>query len=376
MNQVYKIFTINPGSTSTKIALFENREKLFAVNVAHDARDLKKFKDIPAQLPYRKEMILSELAEHQVSLEGTDAVVGRCGGMGPLTGGTYVVNDLLLEHSMAGRMTKHPANLGARLAHDFAAVHGGETFIVNPPDTDELQEIARVSGFVNAPRVSKGHPLNQKEVGIRYAASIGKRYEDLNLVIAHIGGGISVTAHQNGRMIDSSNCIDGDGAMAPTRSGAIAAVTLIRMCFSGDYTEKQMYDRITKAGGLVDHLGTADAVEIKARIQNGDTYAKLVYDAMIYQICKDIGAYATVLSGAVNAILLTGGLSNDADLVDRITASVSYIAPVKAYAGEFEMEAMAAGALRVLTGDERPMIYTGAPVWLGFGQEAYINKRI
>jgi butyrate kinase len=267
---------------------------------------------------------------------------------------------------MAGRVTKHPANLGAQLAQEFAAPSSAATFIVNPPDTDELQEIARISGLRDVFRVSKGHPLNQKEVGIRHATSLGRRYEDLNLVIAHIGGGISVTAHEKGRMIDTTNCIDGDGAMAPTRAGGVTAVALIKMCFSGRYTERQMYDRITKSGGLVDHLGTADAREIKARIDSGDGYAKQVYDAMIYQVCKDIGAYATVLGGDVDAILLTGGLSNDAYLVDQIRSRVGYMAEVIAYAGEFEMEAMAAGALRVLTGAESPKTYTGEPVWSGF----------
>jgi butyrate kinase len=362
----YKVFTINPGSTSTKIALFENREKVFAANVAHDAQALKDFKDIPEQLPYRKAVIQKELDKHNISLDPVDAVVGRCGGIEPLAGGVYAINDLILAHSMAGRVTKHPANLGAQLAHDFAAPSGAPTFIVNPPDTDELQPIARVSGLHEIFRISKGHPLNQKEVGIRHAASLGRRYEDLNLVISHIGGGISVTAHEKGRMIDTTNCIDGDGTMAPTRAGGVAAVTLIKMCFSGRYTEREMYDRITKTGGLVDHLGTSDAREIKARIDSGDGYAKLIYDAMIYQVCKDIGAYATVLCGDVDAILLTGGISNDTYLVDQITSRVNYIAPVIAYAGEFEMEAMAAGAIRVLSGEESPQIYTGEPVWKGF----------
>lgn len=366
MEPIYKIFTINPGSTSTKIALFENQEKVFAVNVAHDARELNAFKEIPEQLPYRKRLIEAELAGNNITLDGVDAVVGRCGGIEPLSGGVYAIDDLVLAHSMAGRVTKHPANLGAQLAHDFAAPFGAATFIVNPPDTDELQELARISGFADVQRVSKGHPLNQKEVGIRHAAGIGRRYEDLNLVIAHIGGGISVTAHEKGRMIDTTNCIDGDGAMAPTRAGGIAAVILIKMCFSGAYSKKEMIDRITKTGGLVDHLGTSDAREIKARIDSGNQYAKLVYDAMIYQICKDIGAYATVLCGDVDAILLTGGLSNDTYLVNQITSRVNYIAPVIAYAGEFEMEAMAAGAIRVLSGAESPKTYTGEPVWQGF----------
>jgi butyrate kinase len=366
MEKKYKIFTINPGSTSTKIALFENGTMLFSANVSHDAARLKEFREIPEQYPYRKETIVNELVKRSISLEGMDAAVGRCGGMGPTTGGTFAINDLLLLHSMSGRVTKHPANLGAQLAHDFATTYGGKAFIVNPPDTDEFDLIARVSGLADVPRESKSHPLNQKEVAHRYVARLGKRYEDLNLVISHIGGGVSVTAHKKGRMIDSSNNIDGDGPMAPTRAGGIPATAIVRMCFSGKFTEKGMYDRITKNGGIVDHLGTSEVVDVLERIKKGDSYAKLVYDAMIYQIGKDIGAYATVLKGDVDAILLTGGIANDTYLVEKITDMVKYIAPVTVYAGEFEMEAMAAGALRVLTGQEQPKTYTGEPVWRGF----------
>jgi butyrate kinase len=244
--------------------------------------------------------------------------------------------------------------------------YGGKAFVVNPPDVDEFQLVARVSGLHDVFRESRGHPLNQKEVAIRYTAEIGKRYEDLNLVISHIGGGVTVTAHRKGLMVDSTDVINGDGPMAPTRAGAVPAVAIIKMSCSGKYTEREMYDRITKNGGLVDHLGTADVKEIQKRIRNGDAYANLIYDAMIYQIGKNIGAYATVLKGEVDAILLTGGIAHDAYLVEQITDMVKYIAPVKVYAGEFEMEAMAAGALRVLTGQEQPKTYTGVPVWNGF----------
>ena len=243
---------------------------------------------------------------------------------------------------------------------------GGVAFVVNPPDVDEFDLIARISGLPDVFRESRGHPLNQKEVAMRYARDVGKRYEDLNLVISHIGGGITVTAHRRGRMVDSSDVINGDGPMAATRAGAIPATAIIKMCFSGKYTEKEMYDRITKTGGLVDHLGTAEVKAVLERIRNNDTYAKLVYDAMIYQIGKSIGAYATVLKGQVDAILLTGGIAHDAYLVEHIRDMVKYIAPVKVYAGEFEMEAMAAGALRVLTGKEEAKEYTGVPVWNGF----------
>jgi len=366
MDRKYRVFTINPGSTSTKVALFENNTEVFSVNVSHDAAKLKEFTEISDQLPYRKETILGELVKNNISLEETDAFVGRGGGLVGLEGGTYDINETLLRHARIGLTVKHPATLGSQLAYDFAMTYGGKAFVVNPPDVDEFDLIARVSGLSDVARESRGHPLNQKEVGIRYAAELGKRYEDLNLVISHIGGGVSVTAHKNGRMIDSNDVINGDGPMAPTRAGLIPAVAIIRMCYSGKYTEREMYDRITKTGGLVDHLGTSDVREVLERIKNGDAYAKLIYDAMIYQICKNIGAYATVLKGDVDAILLTGGITNDSYLVEQVTDMVNYIAPVKVYAGEFEMEALAAGALRVLTGQEQPKTYTGVPVWNGF----------
>jgi len=366
MDKKYKIFTINPGSTSTKIALFENDRQLFAAGVSQDAAKLKEFREINDQLPYRKETILEELAKANISLEGVDAFVGRGGGLVSVEGGTYTINETLLNHVRTAFSVRHPAILAAQMAHDFATIYGGKAFVVNPEDTDEFDLVARVSGLTDVFRESRGHPLNQKEVALRYAAENGKRYEDLNLVISHIGGGISVTAHRKGRMVDSNDVINGDGPMASTRAGSIPAIPIIKMCYSGKYTEGEMYDRITRRGGLVDHLGTSEVIEVLERIKNGDTYAKLIYDAMIYQIGKNIGAYATVLNGDVDAILLTGGVANDPYLIEKITDMVGYIAPVKVYAGAFEMEALARGALRVLTSQEQPKTYTGIPVWSGF----------
>jgi butyrate kinase len=369
VDKKYRLLTINPGSTSTKIALFENDTEIFSANVSHDAAKLKEFREISDQFPYRKETIVSELARRNISLKGIDAFVGRGGGLVGLEGGTYTINETLLHHARIGFTVKHPATLGSQLAHDFAMTYGGKAFVVNPPDVDEFDLIARVSGLSDVRRESRGHPLNQKEVAIRYAAEIGRRYDDINLVICHMGGGVSVTAHRKGRMVDSTDVINGDGPMAPTRSGAIPATAIIKMCYSGNYTERQMYDRITKTGGLVDHLGTAEVREVLGRIKKGDQYAKLIYDSMIYQIGKNIGTYATVLKGEVDAILLTGGLAHDTYLIEKITDMVKYIAPIKVYAGEFEMEALAAGALRVLTGQEQPKTYTGIPVWSGFKRE-------
>jgi butyrate kinase len=366
MDKIFRIFAINPGSTSTKIALFENDKVVFSTNVSHDATKLKEFPEISDQFPYRKDTILQELEKAGISLNRIDAFVGRGGGLVGCEGGTYTINDILLHHARIGFTVKHPATLGSQLAQEFADTYGGKAFVVNPPDVDEFDLIARVTGLASVSRESRGHPLNQKEVAIRYAAEAGKCYEDLNLVVSHMGGGVSVTAHRKGLMVDSTDVINGDGPMAPTRAGAIPASAIMRMCFSGAYSEKQIYDLLTKSGGLVNHLGTAEVTEVLEKIKSGNSYAKLIYDAMIYQIGKYIGAYAAVLKGEVDAILLTGGIARDSYLVNAITDMVSFIAPVKVYAGEFEMEALAAGALRVLKGEEKPKEYTGIPVWNGF----------
>lgn len=366
MVKSYQIFAINPGSTSTKIALFKGDRQVFAANIAHDAQHLKAFSEISGQLPFRREAILCELAGANISLAGTDAFVGRGGGLVSLEGGVYPVNETLLHHAQIGFTVKHPAILGCQLAVEFATEYGGMAFVVNPPDVDEFEPVARVSGLADAPRESRIHALNQKEIGLRYAAEIGRDYRDLNLVIAHIGGGVSVTAHRKGRMVDSNDIVNGDGPMAPTRAGTIAATAIIKLCFSGKYTERQMVDRITKTGGLMDHLGTSEVRDVLTRIRGCDAYARLVYDAMIYQIGKAIGAMSTALAGDVDAILLTGGIAHEAYLVEQLTTMVRFIAPIRVFAGEFEMEALVSGARRVLSGAEQPKTYNGCPVWNGF----------
>jgi butyrate kinase len=363
----YKIFAINPGSTSTKIALFNDDKIVFSKNVAHDATELAVFKELSEQLPYRKETILVLLKESGISLERTDAFVGRGGGLLSMEGGTYEVDDTLLDHARRGENgVIHPANLGSQLAHEFRQEYGGSAFVVNPPDVDEFQDAARLTGIKEIFRTSHIHALNQKETAIQHAASLHKKYEDLNLVIAHIGGGISVAAHRKGKMIDGNDIGGGDGPMAPTRAGSLPAADLIRLCFSGKYTQKELLGRCMKDGGFVDHLGGADALEILKRIDKGDTYASIVYNAMIYQIIKAIGAMAAALEGKVDGILLGGGLVHNKELVKTIERSCSFIASVTAYPGEFEMEAMAGGALRVLRGEETAKKYSGVPAWSGF----------
>ena len=362
----YKVFVINPGSTSTKIALFEDDKKLFQKNVDHDAEELKKYKEIRDQLPFRMETIMAELDAAGISLEGVDAWAARCGGLVGLKGGVYAVNDKLLEHARGCFTVKHPNTLGPQIALELQKKYGGEMFCVNPPDVDELDDVERITGFHEFFRVSKGHPLNQKENCIRYAASQGKKYEDMNLICCHIGGGVTIAAHKKGKYCCVNDAVNGDGPMAPTRAGALPANDLVKMCFSGEYTEKEMYDRITKNGGLADHLGTSDAREIIAKIEAGDKYAKLVYDAFIYQIAKAVGGCAAALKGKVDGIIFTGGIAHEKYLVEQLSEYVGWIAPISVQAGEFEMEALAAGAIRALKGEEEVLQYTGIPVFENF----------
>lgn len=369
MTKVYQIIAINPGSTSTKLALFENEKKVFSVNIEHDSAELSKFAEIVDQLEFRKKAILEELEKRNIDLYRTDAFCGRCTGLLPMPGGVYEVNDLMYEHGSIGPGSKHPGNLGPMLAKNFSDAYGGRAFCVNPSSVDEFIPQARLTGFHEIFRTSRGHPLNQKEVAIRYARSIGKKYEDINVIVAHMGGGISITAHMRGKMVDSVDSTRGEGRMAPTRSGALPAANLVELCFSGKYTQKELLNKIMKTGGWIDLLGTSSAIEVEERIKAGDKYAELVFDTTAYQIAKDIGACAAVLEGDVQGILLTGGLAYSENFVGRIKRRVQFIAPVVLFPGEFEMEGLATGALRVLSGEVEPQYYTAEPVFKGFEKD-------
>lgn len=364
----YKIFAINPGSTSTKIALIEDDQVLFSKNVSHDAAKLAEFDGISAQMPYRKETIINLLKENNVSLEGISACVGRGGGLLAMEGGTYKIDETLLDHAARGANgVAHPAQLGPQLANEFAKEYNCPAFVVNPPDVDELQDLARLTGIKGVNRVIHLHALNLKETAIRHADSQGKKYEVQNYVVCHIGGGISVSAHRQGRMVDGFDIVGGEGPMAPTRSGSISVADLLRYAKGKDL--KDVKSVCTRSGGLVSHLGTSDALEVSNRAQAGDPYAKMVWDTMIYQINKCIGSMAAVLHGKVDGILLGGGMVYNKDLVAQIKEACEWIAPIYAYPGEFEMEAMASGAIRVLSGVEEVKTYTGVPVWTGFSFE-------
>jgi butyrate kinase len=362
----YKVFTVNPGSTSTKIALFQGEKNLFSANVRHDADVLAKYKTLSEQLEYRKTTIEKLLEENNVDLNGIDACVGRGGGLLAMEGGTYEIDDLVLAHSInAENGVVHPACLGPSIAYEFAKQHGVKAFTVNPPDVDELQDLARMTGIKGVYRGVHLHALNLKETAIRHADSMGKRYEDCNYIVCHIGGGISISAHCHGKMIDGFDIVGGEGPMAPTRCGSVAVADLLR--YAADKEIETVKQLCTKSGGFVSHLGISDAIELTERAENGDKYAEMVWNTMIYQIEKCIGSMAAVLRGKVDGILLGGGMVHDKDLVRQITETCDWIAPVSAYPGEFEMEAMASGAARVLDGKEQVKKYTGVCRFRGFG---------
>ena len=338
--KTYKVLTINPGSTSTKIALFEGETCVFSKNVSHDANELAKYERIADQLPYRRNMILDLLSEANITLDDVDVFVGRGGGLLAMEGGTYEVTDLMLEH--ARNMQNgviHPAALGSQLAHEFATNYDAKAMVVNPPDVDELQDLARMTGIKGVNRVIHLHALNLKETAIR---------------------------HRQGKMVDGFDIVGGEGPMAPTRCGSISVADLLSYMKKNDYTVDDVKPLLTKSGGFVSHVGISDALELTNRASQGDHYAEMLWNTMIYQIEKCIGSMATVLHGKVDGILLGGGMVYNENLVNQITDTCSFIAPVSAYPGEFEMEAMAAGAIRVLNGEEELKQYTGKVCWNGF----------
>ncbi len=364
----YRIFAINPGSTSTKIAMFDGGKCIFSKNVAHDAAELATFKGMPAQLPYRRNMILDLLKEQGLTLEGVDAFVGRGGGLLSVEGGVYEIDDLLLDHAKTcANGVVHPATLGPQLAKAFSEEYGGKAFVVNPPDTDELQDLARMTGIKGVYRTVHLHALNLKETAIRHSKeALGKKYEECNYVVCHIGGGISVSAHREGRMIDGYDIVGGEGPMAPTRCGSISVYDLLDYMEDNGVQPKDARKLCSRTGGFVSHLGISDAIELTDRAKAGDKYAEMLWNTMIYQIAKGIGAMAAALHGKVDGILLGGGMVHNKDLVNQLTESCGWIAPVTAYPGEFEMEAMAAGAIRVLDGEESLKTYSGKKVFEKF----------
>ena len=347
-----KILVINPGSTSTKIAVYEDEKPILLRNITHSADELAPFGNITEQQDFRRQLVLNELQAAGIPLE-FDAVIGRGGLVKPISGGVYEINQRMLDDTLHGCvMHSHACNLGCLIAHEIAEEINSQrpnansstakcrSFIADPGVVDELSPLARISGSPLMPRICIWHALNQRAIARRYARGIGKEYEDLNLIICHLGGGISVAAHEHGRAIDANNALDGEGPFSPERAGSLPAVDLIRLCFSGKYNEQQLLKRIAGKAGLNAHLGTNDMREILRRIQQGDEHARLIVDAMIYHIAKNIAAEAAVLCGNVDAILITGGMAHSDYIISRLRKRIGFLAPVYTFPGEDEMEVL------------------------------------
>ena len=353
-----KQLIINPGSTSTKIAVYTDESMIFEKTIRHTNEELQSFKKVVDQFQFRKVMIISSLNENNISLNELDAVVGRGGLLKPIEGGTYSVNDKLVEDLKTNIKGEHASNLGALLARSIADEVNIPSFIVDPVVVDEMEDVARISGHPEFERICIWHALNQKAVARRAAQEkFGKRYEEVNFVVVHLGGGISIGAHKKGKVIDVNNALNGEGPFSPERSGSLPAAQLVKMCFSGKYTEAEINKIIAGKGGICAYLGTNSAKEVSDRAKAGDEKAKLIYSAMAYQVAKAIGEYAVVLNGDVDAILITGGIAYDKDFVKMIEDKVKFIAKVIVSPGEDELLALAQGGLRVLKGVEEAKTY-------------------
>ena len=353
MNKSFRILAINPGSTSTKFGVYDDTKEVLSKTLRHSTEELSPFPHITSQYQFRKEVIVSALKEAGLSLDSFSAIVGRGGLLYPVEGGTYKVNDIKAEHLLQGVQGEHASNLGGLLAREIAKEAGNiPAFIVDPVVVDEMEPIAKLSGHPLITRRSIFHALNQKACARKAAEKLGKAYNEVNLIVAHMGGGISIGAHKQGRVIDVNNALNGDGPFAPERSGGLPAADLAKLCFSGKYTLGEVMDMLRGKGGMVAYLGVNDVRDAKARIKQGDEKAKLVYEAMAYQVAKEIGLLAVVLEGKVDAIVLSGGIAFDEIFINLIRKRTDWIAPALIFPGEEEMEALVEGGLRVLKGEE------------------------
>ena len=364
-NGKYRLLVINPGSTSTKVSLFEDETSVFERKLFHEASVLLKFSHVNDQMPFRREVILDMLKSEGVDPSTIDAFVGRGGGAHSQPSGIIRVDQNLYEDTVKGLDgSEHPAKLGVMLAWKFAEEYGKAAFTLNSTNVDEFCDCARLTGIKGLYRFSHSHCLNQKAVAEFHAGKIGRRYEDCNFVVAHIDGGITVAAHERGRLVDSNMGADGEGAFSPTRIGSVPVLQVLNYLETHSADELRL--RCTRSGGFVDFFGTSNSDTIHVLVEKGDRKATLVWNTMIYQICKLIGEMSVVLCGKVDGILLTGGLVRFADIVDGIRARCGFIAPVSTYPGEMEQEALALPALKVLRGETVPHTYSGRDVWQGF----------
>lgn len=352
----FTLLAINPGSTSTKLGLFQNNVALLTETITHDVKELRRFSTIMDQKEYRKKMVLHHLQIRNVDIKKLSAVVARGGLLKPLKSGTYAVNKRMIKDLTDAKRGEHASNLGACIAYAIARPLKIPAFIVDPVSVDEMEEVARISGLDNINRVSLSHALNTKAVAKRHAKERGQKYSKLNLIVAHLGSGISISAHRRGKMIDVANPRE-EGPFSIERSGTVPLLSLIQWCFDRNMTFKEMERKIFSEGGIYSYLGTKDLKKVREMIKRGSKKPKLILDAMVYQISKEIGAMATVLRGKVDAIIITGGIAHDASLVKDIRRRISFITDIVVYPGEDETKALAEGAYRILLGEEKAQRY-------------------
>lgn len=352
----YRILTINPGSTSTKIAVYDNEVQILVKGIEHRVEDLEKYERIQDQFEMRKNEVLQALKENDIKLESISAVVGRGGLLPPVKSGAYLVNEEMIDRLVNRPVLEHASNLGAIISYEIAKPLGVNAYIYDSVAVDELTDVARLSGVKGMDRACLSHALNSRAMAIKYAKNNNKKYEDLNLIVAHLGGGISLSVHEKGQMVDIVS--DDEGPFSPERSGRVPCKTLIDRCFSGNYTHREMLKTIRGKGGISSYLGTVDVREVEKMINEGNEEAKLVHDAMTYQIAKGIGELATVVSGKVDAIILTGGIAYSNLITDNIRKRVEFISEVCVIPGENELESLSQGILRVLNKEEEARIYS------------------
>lgn len=354
----YLILAINPGSTSTKVAVYYNSKLVKEQTLRHDVEELKVFKSIIDQADFRRNVIIDFIKEHDYELKDFDVFVGRGGMMKPLkNGGTYLVNKEMLRDLRSGEYGYHASNLGAILADGFAKEFNRPAYIVNPVCIDEFEDISRISGQKLIERRSVFHALNQKAIAMQFAKDIKKDYKDINLIVTHLGGGISVGLHKKGRVIDCNNALGGDGPFSPERTGTIPTYPLVDLCFSGEYTKEEVKKLLVGQGGLVSYLGTNDARVVEERINAGDQEAKLHYDAMAYNVVKEIGSLYFAAKGEIDGILITGGIAYSDYFIKYLKDHINPIMPIKVYPGEDEMRSLAEGAMRVMLKQEKSQVY-------------------
>lgn len=353
------ILAINPGSTSTKIAVYDNLVPLFVKSIQHSSEEISSFSKISDQYHFRKEAIVAALKENNFSVRDMVVIVGRGGILKPVKSGVYEVNDAMIQDLVEAKRGEHASNLGGLIAKNLAeeAAPGCKAYIADPVVVDELSPVARVAGHPLFQRRSLFHALNQKAIAKMHAASVGKLYDQMNLIVAHLGGGVSIGAHLKGSVIDVNNALDGEGPFSPERSGTLPTFDVVKLCFSGKYTQQQIIKMLIGEGGIVAHLGTNAFYEVERRANEGDVQAKLISDAFAYNIAKAIGSMSVVLKGNVDAILITGGIANNSGLMDKIIDYVKFIAPVSIYPGEDEMGALAKNGFNILNGIDKPKIY-------------------